>query len=163
MQFQLFGVVLEDDVCLYPAELFCSMLHPDQQAHPARSVTPHLDDGTPFDASNLQQGAEGVLKQWLRPRPEVQRSRGMRFTPLLMPKCPETRLVYRALPAEPPFTTASRWAGRLGPRLPVEAAAEAHPAPLTAAADPAAGCCPPSLEPAAPQHSTCYWMFFLQA
>jgi hypothetical protein len=29
MQFQLFGVVPEDHVCSYPAELFRSMLRPD--------------------------------------------------------------------------------------------------------------------------------------
>ena len=99
-------------------------------------------------------------------------------TPLLTPGCPGTRLVYRVLPAEPPLATASRWAGRPGLRLPAEAAAGARPAPLTAAADPAAGYCPPSLGPAAQQaqhmlldglgqlhskHSTCYWMVFLQA
>jgi hypothetical protein len=156
MQFQ-FGVASEDYVCLYPAELFQSVLRPDQQANPARSVTPHLDDGTLVAATNPQQGAEGVHKQCLRPRPEVQRPRGSASHTPAHARVPRTRLVYIVLPAEPPFAKASRWAGRLGPLLPVEVAAEAHPAPLTAAADPAAGCCPPSLGPAAQQqHSRCH-------
>lgn len=35
-QTQLYGVGSGDYVCLHPAELFCSMLHPDQQARLAR-------------------------------------------------------------------------------------------------------------------------------